>query len=260
MTTHPPAPGRACEPARMPDLYEWLYCARRRRGMSREAAARRADISYSYLTRIEREHLRPTRDVLDSLTFTYHLDPWQQRHTRELWEPSMPLPAAGELRHHLSDPAVLAYMDHLSARDILAAHIDPLSTVLHGNHAFHRHVPGLTEHADTNLALWLFTPTARQVIDHWDHEARHGVTLLRGALGRYRDTPQARSLLRKLRQHNNFNELWAETRLHVTYGRTTATPIRLHDSTELVPLSLQVTEYADRNDILIAYGITDTSE
>ncbi|MEV0359382.1 helix-turn-helix domain-containing protein [Nocardia sp. NPDC050697] len=244
----------------MPDLSQWLSWARRRAGLSQEGAAREAGISYSYLKRIERQKLRPTRKVLDSLTAAYRLDHWQRRHARELWEPSAELLPADELRHHLANPRIQAHLHQLDFRNVASAHLDPLENVLSGNRSFHLAVPGLGE-ADDNLALWLFSSTGRRVVAHWSYEARECVTAVRAALGRYRDTTQAQRLLAKLRADDDFTRLWASTRLQVSYSRHSTTTLRplSPDGPQAVPISFQISEVADRDDILVAVGIDNNA-
>ncbi|UGT59877.1 helix-turn-helix domain-containing protein [Nocardia asteroides] len=240
----------------MPDLHQWLYWARTRAGFSQEGAARQAEISYSYLRRIERQQLRPTRKVLDNLTAAYRLDQWQRRHTRELWEPSAELLPADELRHHLANPRIQAHLHQLDLRSVPSAHLDPLANVLHGNRSFHLAVPDLGE-AEDNLALWLFSRTGRRVVAHWEYEARECVTAVRAALGRYRDTRQAQRLMTTLRTDDDFARLWASTRLQVSYNRhctTTLRPLSL-DCPQPLSISFQLSEVADRDDILVAVGI-----
>ncbi|WP_040786032.1 helix-turn-helix domain-containing protein [Nocardia pneumoniae] len=252
--------GQAPTPAGLPDFHDSLEFLRRHHHLSRESAAQHAGISTSYLNRIaQNRKLLPGRNVVTKLAHSYGLDPWQQRHLHELWEPSAPLTPADELRHRLTSLDVQRHLDHLDTREILAVYIDPLATVLHGNQTFHRTVPGLAD-ADNNLALWMFTLAARRIIDNWNDEARLAVTILRGALGRYRDLPRAQHLFRTLRADPEFTRLWESTTLQVAYGRRNPAPIRLHtlDADEPFPLSLEISEFADCTDVLIAYGIHDT--
>ncbi|PPJ27805.1 hypothetical protein C5E45_16480 [Nocardia nova] len=245
---------------RMPDFYDWLQRARLHLGLSREDAAKRASISTSYVNRIERDHAHPAREVVERLARAYQLNPWQKRHTFDLWEPSATLPPTADLRCHVDSPAVQAHLDHLDTRYIASAYLTPLSTVLQNNRTFGQAVPGLDD-CDHNLALWFFTPTARRVIDHWDHEAHGWVAVIRAMLGRYRDTPQAQQLLRKLRASNDFQRVWESNHLQVSYGRRAATPIRLHIPCASTPVAigLQVTEFGDRTDLLAVYGMAEAA-
>ncbi|MFC3961640.1 MmyB family transcriptional regulator [Nocardia jiangsuensis] len=242
----------------MPDLYRWLTLVRKRLDLSQEPAAHAAGISSSYLRHIERQQMRPTRKVLEVLMAVYQLDPPQKRHTQQLWEPSAELLPAQELRRHLDTPAIREHLNRLGLRHVPTAYLDPLATVLHGNPSFRLAFPDLGE-ADDNLPLWLFSPTGRRVVANWEYEARECVTAMRAALGRYRDTPQARRLLEHLLTDNDFERLWQSTRLEVSYSRHATTTLRplYPDSTAPMPLSFQITEVADRDDILVATGIYD---
>ncbi|WP_433759558.1 hypothetical protein [Nocardia sp. CA-135398] len=251
--------GQAPIPAGLPDFHDSLEFLRRHHHLSRESAAQNAGISTSYLNKLaQNRKLLPRRNIVTKLARSYGLDSWQQRHLHELWEPSAHLTPAGELLHRITGLGVRAHLDHLDTREVLAVYIDPLATVLAGNWTFHRTVPGLAD-AGNNLALWMFTPTARRTIDNWDDEARLTVTILRGALGRYRDVPRARQLFQTLRANTEFAHIWDSTVLQVAYGRRYPAPIRLHtpDATEPLPLSLEISEFTDCADVLVAYGIFD---
>ncbi|WP_433195794.1 helix-turn-helix domain-containing protein [Nocardia sp. CA-107356] len=249
--------GQAPIPAGLPDFHDSLEFLRRHHHLSRESAAQHAGISTSYLNRLaQNRKLFPRRNVVTKLAHSYGLDPCQQRYLHELWEPSAHLPSADEMRHRLTSLGVPAHLDYLDTREVLAVYIDPLRTVLQGNQIFHRTVPGLAD-AGNNLALWIFTATARRIIDNYDDEARLAVTILRAALGRYRDLPRARHLFQTLCADPEFTRLWESTTLQVAYGRPSPAPIRLRtpDTDEPRTLNLEISEFTDCADVLVAYGI-----
>ncbi|WP_280335718.1 helix-turn-helix domain-containing protein [Nocardia wallacei] len=243
------------EPGQMPDFHHWISTCRSRHHLTIETAAVSAGITVSHLNKIEYGRRHPSRAATERLMNAYDLDSWQRRHTLDLWAPSQNLTPVEDLRRHLTTPAVHAHLDHLDARGVLAVYVDPLGTVLAANHAFHQTFPGLDD-LDGSLPAWFFTPAARAHLPQWDFEAAHCVAILRGTLGRYRDTPDATRLLRKLRRDDDFTRLWADYR--VAYGRRATKPIQLRpphcDAT--VDLSFQVSEFA-RPDILITYGVCD---
>ncbi|MFF0492943.1 helix-turn-helix domain-containing protein [Nocardia sp. NPDC004068] len=250
--------GRSSAPAEMPSLGASLWYARTRLNLSRESAAREAEISSSAVNAIEHGHRIPSREVVNKLAHVYRLNHSQQRHIHDLREPSAPLPHPDDLRQLVSHPGIQAHLDHLSIRATLAAYADPLSTVLRSNQLFQRILPGLPE-ADSNLAVWFFTPQGRHTIDHWHYEAHRAVTVLRMLLGRYRDTPQARALLRKLRKFPDFNQLWADTGLQVAYGHVGPTEIRINipGAKRPVTLSPDISEFSDRSDVFFVSATFD---
>ncbi|WP_280387673.1 helix-turn-helix transcriptional regulator [Nocardia wallacei] len=246
---------RADEPARMPEFYDWITTARDHLGLSRETATAHTDFSASWLGKIEDDHRHPKRAVVEQLARVYRFTAWQRRHTLNLWKTSATLAPADDLRHHLDRPAIHAHLDHLDTLQLIAIYLDPLGTVLLANKQLRQAIPGL-DTADDNVHLWLFTPAAREILPHWEHEAVHGIASLRAAFGRYRDTPQAQQLWRKLVASNDFNRLWAEHPLLVSYGRHSPISLRHPGSGEPMPLSLAISE-TTRPDILVTYGFCD---
>ncbi|WP_332838812.1 MmyB family transcriptional regulator [Nocardia bovistercoris] len=226
--------------------------------LTREALARLADMPLSTVDRICQNRHRPTPANLTKLLRVLNLDTWQHRHLHELFESAAPLPSTDELRGLLSGPAITDHLDHYDNRDILVVYFDPLRTVLTANRAFHRVVPGL-EHVEDNFALWLFTPTARTILDNWEAEALRLVTTLRAALGHHRDSPRAHHLFRQLRAYPEFNRLWETTAGHVTYGRRPPTPMHLHtpDTHEHRTLCFEVHEFGGHTDIHVIHATYD---
>ncbi|GAB2709347.1 hypothetical protein GCM10027089_35910 [Nocardia thraciensis] len=210
----------------MPDFYDWIWRGRDHLGLTLETTAAHTDVTASWLGKIENERRPTTEAVAGQLASVYRFNRWQRRHTLDLLKPSATLAPADDLRRHIISPAVHAHLGRLDARRMIAGYFDPLGTVLLANESLRHAIPGLDD-ADDNLLLWLFTPIARKVLQHWECEAVHGVANLRGALGRYRDTPQARQLWRKLLASNDFNRLWTENPLLVAYGRLSPAPISL---------------------------------
>ncbi|WP_280473008.1 helix-turn-helix domain-containing protein [Nocardia asiatica] len=244
----------------MPDFHDSLEWLRHRHHLSRESAAQHAGFSSSYLHRLIRNRTYPGPRVFTKLADAFDLDSSQRRHLHELWQPSLELPPAEELRQRLTGLGIQAHLDHLDTRYTLAVYLDPLRTVLHGNRIFHRMVPGLAE-ADNNYFQWMFSPAARDRIHNWDNEARYTVTILRGPLGRYRDLPRARMLFQRLRTTPEFPRIWESTPMQVTYDRPRPTPIHVHTpgTDKPLPLNLEISDYPDCPHVLLAYGLYDTS-
>ncbi|MGY1876375.1 MmyB family transcriptional regulator [Nocardia gipuzkoensis] len=244
----------------MPDFHDSLEWLRHRHHLSRESTAQQAGFSSSYLHRLIRNRTYPGPRVFTKLVDSFDLDSSQRRHLHDLWQPSLELPPAEELRQRLTGLGIQTHLDQLDTRYTLAVYLDPLRTVLHGNRTFHRMVPGLAE-ADNNYFQWMFSPAARDHIHDWDNEARYTVTILRGTLGRYRDLPRARTLFRKLRTTPEFRRIWESTPMQVTYDRPRTTPIHVRTpaTDKPLPLSLEISDYPDCPHVLLAYGLYDTS-
>ncbi|MCP2298355.1 Helix-turn-helix domain-containing protein [Nocardia amikacinitolerans] len=243
----------------MPDFHDTLEFLRLRDRRSRADVASSARISTSHLDKIMANRTIPGPNSFAKLTQAFDLEPAQRQHLYELWQPSRGLPHPEQLRQRLASQGVQAHLDDLATRDVLAVYVDPLRTVLAGNQIFHRTVPGLAA-ADNNLSLWMFSPAARASIANWDSEIRHTVAILRGTLGRYRDHPRAQSLFRKLRATPEFPRFWDSTPMQVAYGCRRPAPIHLHApwTNQPLSLSLEISEYGESPDVLIAYGLFDT--
>ncbi len=245
--------------AGMPDFHDSVEYLRHQHHLSRESAAHEAGFSGSYLHQLIRKRTTPGPRVFAKLADSFDLDTSQRQHLYDLWQPSAYLPAAAELRRHLTEFGVQHHLDHLDSREIVAAYFDPLQTVLHGNHLFHRVMPGLAE-ADDNILQWILSTAGRDNIEHWEYELRYVVTLVRAALGRYRDLPRARTLFRTLRTHPEFRRAWDSTPMQVTYrwSRPAPTDIRIPGTNKHLSLSFEVDEYSACPDVLITHGLYNT--
>jgi len=243
----------------MPDFHDSFEYLRHQHHLSREAAAHEARISVSYLHQIIRKRTIPSSRVFANLVDCFDLDTSQRQHLYDLCQPSADLPAAAELRRHLTEIGVHHHLDHLDSCEIVAAYFDPLQTVLHSNRLFHRVMPGLAA-ADDNILLWILSTAGRDNIENWEDELRYVVTLVRAAMGRYRDLPRARTLFRTLRAHPDFRRVWDCIPMQVTYrwSRPAPTGIRIPGANKHLSLSFEVDEYSAYPDILITHGLYNT--
>ncbi|OBA56087.1 hypothetical protein A5780_24430 [Nocardia sp. 852002-20019_SCH5090214] len=244
----------------MPNLHTWLDQLRQERGWSREIAAARARISTAYLFKIEHGLSVPTIDTLAKIVRGYELDPAQRRHTYDLWNPPLRLPADDELRHQIATPEVNAHLAHLDSARIICAYTTPLSTVLTASDRLYDALPGLRQ-AGNNIALWFFQPAARELVVDWDDEAPHVVAALRAAIGPYRLSHHALALLRTLAANPRFAALWTTHPATVSYGRPAGKPVLLRHSNSPGPvaISLQISEFHSPHAILVAYAISNAS-
>ncbi|MEU7768789.1 helix-turn-helix transcriptional regulator [Nocardia sp. NPDC049190] len=149
-------------------------------------AARRAGISASYITKIERMRTASQPDTLERLIRSYDLDPMQARHTRELCEPPIDLTPVAELRDRVTTHERLAHLDYLDHNGVLAVYADPLRNVFAADTSFQYVFPGL-DTAHSNWVARYFQPLAEQVAVQWDHEADYIIATL---ASRTRPTPR----------------------------------------------------------------------
>ncbi len=244
----------------MPDFHESVEFLRRQHHLSRESTAHHAGISASYLNQLIQNRTNPGPVVFDKLVSSLDLDASRRRHLEELWQPSADLPPAEELRRRLTNLGVRTHLDQLDHREIMGVYFDPLLNVLHGNQILHRVMPGLAD-ADHNIMKWMLSAAARDSIINWDNELRFTISILRTALGRYRDLPRARLLFQDLSTHPAFRNAWRATPMRVTYYWSRPAPLRLRmpGTEQPVGLSIEIDEYGPDSDILIAHGLYNTS-
>ncbi|MEV3961551.1 helix-turn-helix domain-containing protein [Nocardia sp. NPDC050193] len=227
----------------MPDFGGWVRRVREQRRLTRSRAAGLLHVSTELLKKIEYGTVACSPAVLDHLIAAYDLDPAQQRHTRDLAQPPMPLPPVPELRARAGFPehrAKLTYLDH---RDLAGAYLDPLWNIVLANDRFRAELPDV-EHYRDNLALWFFhpgssAPTAETFLLQWDCAAAHLVASLRGAFARHRATPGAFALYQQLRGAASFTQIW-DTSLSVAYGFRAEQPILVHDPATGAPCTARI--------------------
>lgn len=240
-------PGRAARPGRaeseLPDFGGWVRRVREQRRLTRSRAAGLLHVSTELLKKIEYGTVACSSAVLDHLVVAYDLDHAQQRHTRDLAQPAIPLPPVSELRARAGSPEHRAKLAYLDRRNLAGAYLDPLWNVVLANDRFRAELPDV-EHYRDNIALWFFhpdspTPTAEAFVVHWNSTATHLVASLRGAFGRHRTTPAAFTLYQQLRDAPAFAQAW-DTSLSVAYGFRTEQPILVHDPATGEPCTARI--------------------
>lgn len=228
----------------MPDLGCWARQLRAHLGLSRPAAAARLHLSVDTLKSIERNSAAaPSAVTLDRIIAGYDLGPAQQRFTRELAQPAVPLRSVGALRELLAVPEQQARLSRLGREGLACAFIDPLWNVVAANDPFSEAFPGVDDF-DGNLALWHFRrdtskAASASIFVFADRASAFFTATLRGALGRHRDAPQALALLRRLRTSATFTSVWTSS-VAVAYGRSPDEHIHLRDAGTGEPYSMSV--------------------
>lgn len=201
----------------IPTLGSTCFHIRNELGLSRAVAQQRHGISTSYLADIEADRSTPKPETLEKLIAGYDLDDMRARHLRELRAPAEHLPTADSLRRCVHDNlGLMTYLHDLEKRDLFAAYVDPTWNILASTDGFRSLLTGIGENG--NVRAWMFSPHARAVLPGWPYEASRTVAVVRGALGLYRDSEQARDLMRQLRPNRDFQRLWSSS-TQVAYGR-----------------------------------------
>ncbi|WP_460698605.1 MmyB family transcriptional regulator [Nocardia thraciensis] len=230
---------------------------------SRRKAAKCLHISEAALQRIERYGATPSEATLGRMVTEYNLDPDQERHTRELVEPAVDLTPIAELREQFTTPTHLARLARFEQEGFACAYIDPLWNLVAANDMFLRVFPGVDEF-DRNMPLWHFQPgtaepTSKRISVFWEYEAAFLVMTLRAAFGRFRDSPQAIELMRRLQASPEFTRMWIDS-LRVAYGRGPTDLVHLRDPATGEPHSwnIQLGEIPDTREVLLCLGYRQT--
>lgn len=200
--------------------------ARRVPGLRREEAARLADISTDYYTRLEQgRNIHASRAVLDSLARALRLDAGEQAHMMNLLRhcaesARSPLPAQSVR------PALRQLLEAVG--DVPALVLGRRTDVLAGNRmAFllFADFPQLPA-AERNLTRWLvLDPGARELFRDWKTVAAEAAGALRIDVGRHPNDAQANQLVGELAVHSEqFRQWWAG---HRVASRSAGT-VRLH--------------------------------
>ncbi|WP_327116460.1 hypothetical protein OHB12_04660 [Nocardia sp. NBC_01730] len=208
---------RTTAPPGIPTLGSTLRLIREDLGLTRLTARDRHGISNSYLFDIEVDKYVPKLETLEALIAGYEPSPLQARHLRELRSPPEDLVPTDKLRQSVTaNLDWLHHLDDLEHRGVFAAYVDPIWNVLACNDLFRSTLPGIEE--TYSIAAWIFSPVAKDVWVAWEQEAALNVAYDKAILGLYRNSQQARNLIRHLGPNREFRRLWASS-LEVNYGR-----------------------------------------
>ncbi|HKS02819.1 MAG TPA: helix-turn-helix transcriptional regulator [Arthrobacter sp.] len=200
--------------------------ARRVPGLRREEAARLADISTDYYTRLEQgRNIHASRAVLDSLARALRLDAGEQahmmnllRHCAESTRSPLPLQTVR--------PGLRQLLDAMG--DVPALVLGRRTDVLAGNRMafllfadFPELPPG-----ERNLTRWLvLDPRARKLFRDWNTVAAEAAGALRLDAGRHPNDTQTNQLVGELAVYSeHFRQWWAGHRVATRSAGT----VRLH--------------------------------
>ena len=235
----------------MPSLGGWLRTVREHRNLTRPQVEADAHISAAHLKLVETGSTIPRQSTLDKIVTVYGMSGVQQRHTTELYQPSLPLPPVDELRQRVLH-GHRAELSAFESRSLACGFCDPLWNVLASNQTFDVLYPGLGN-AENNLALLHLHTMADDPAtpSPADADTVFLVASLRGAFGRFRDEPRATRLLHRLCEDHRFRTLWT-TSVAVAYERG---PHRLRSPGLDATVTAQVTELRDEPGVLsiVAY-------
>ncbi|MFI8974149.1 helix-turn-helix domain-containing protein [Nocardia asteroides] len=192
----------------------WL---RESRGLSREQAAVMLKFSAVHLGRFERGEALPSAKIMELIISGYRLDQAMAAHLRDLAIPAIPLSPAEHLRAWVhGDTALISNLERFQVRGILAAYVDPLWNVLARNDLFAEVLPGIDE--SRSIPIWMFTETGKAAVVDPEAEGAWSVSMLKGIMGRYRDSVQAQDLVTALTPNDEAQRFWAASS-DISFGR-----------------------------------------
>ncbi|WP_433620901.1 helix-turn-helix domain-containing protein [Nocardia sp. CA-120079] len=239
----------------IPTLGTTLRLIREDLGLARSTARDRHGISDSYLFEIETDRYVPKLETLEAIIAGYKVDSLLARHLHELRAPAEDLAPVHKLRQSVAaNLDWISHLDDLERRGVFAAYVDPIWNVLACNDLFHTALPGI-EKTDS-IPTWIFSPIAQQVFVDWNREAAHSVAYNKAILGIYRDSQQARDLIRQLGPNKQCRRLWAAS-LSVTYGRDTDHLLHHRDVTtgELRSYRISIAPHTEALDVYLVTAI-----
>ncbi|WP_280449677.1 helix-turn-helix domain-containing protein [Nocardia brasiliensis] len=220
----------------IPTLGTTLQSIRKGLGLTRLTAHNRHGVSTSYLYEIEADKQQPKLETLDAMITGYKLDTLLARHLRQLRSAPADLMPTQQLRAQVrSNRDWMSHLDDLQHRGVLAAYLDPFWNVLACNELFPSAMPGLEK--TYSMPAWLFSPLAREVWVDWEKEAAWNVAYNKAILGLYRESQQARDLIRQLGTNSEFRRVWASS-IGVKYGRDSNSLLHVRH-----PTNSEITSY-----------------
>ncbi|MFE9575279.1 hypothetical protein ACFYO1_02750 [Nocardia sp. NPDC006044] len=208
-------------------------------------------ISLGYIYELEKGAYTPSQDKLESLIDGYGLDKNQARYLQDLRMPPQDLTPDEELRQRVRTEAWFsAHLQDLQSRGMPAAYLTPLFTVIACNDLLRSVLPGIDEAG--SILLWMFSPAAKELCAEWEVEAPRAVATAKGVLARYRDTEQAKALLRTLSGNSDFRQFWVEN-IDVSYERdsTDLKYFRVPGSDAVVGYSVTLTAVPGTSDMVV---------
>jgi transcriptional regulator with XRE-family HTH domain len=195
----------------VPGLGDYLRHCRQAAAYSRPDLALAADISVSYLTKLEQGAAgNPSPEVIDQLADALKVTDDSRQHLHDLVAyqrieqdvaedlPSTPISDAMRHQADLLEPHLVGYID--AAFNVLCA-----------NREYARIFRHLDDDTVGNVLHWYFlVPEARTVILDWESEARQAVASLRGLMARYPGRNLFTALLSRLSASKDFRSIWSQ--------------------------------------------------
>lgn len=204
-------------PISIPEFSTTCLWLRKSRGLGREQAATALKFSAVHLGRFERGEALPSAKIMELIIAGYRLDPAMAAHLRDLAIPAIPLSPAEHLRTWVqADTALVSNLERFQVRGILAAYVDPLWNVLARNELFAEALPGIDE--SQSIPVSMFTEPGKAVVIDPEAEGACAVSMLKGIMGKYRDSAQARELVTALTPVPEAQRFWAAS-ADISFGR-----------------------------------------
>ncbi|MGF0319593.1 helix-turn-helix domain-containing protein [Nocardia fluminea] len=225
----------------IPDLGTTIAWIRDDLGLTQNQAAATVNFSAVHLGRFERGESKPPPDTLEKIISGYRLDKAMASHLRELAGPAIMLAPPDALRSYVrAEKSLKLNLQRFQARATPAAFIDPFWNLLAHNDLFTRAFPGIEDIG--SMSLWMLSEQSKTVVVDPECEGSLMVATLKSALGRHRNSAQAKELVSTLAPINDARRLWAAS-VKVTRGRDSQCPLHAYDANHrLVSYQLSLTD------------------
>lgn len=174
--------------------------------LSRERVAANAEISMSYLIRMEQGSAEnPSAELLDRLADTFELSPIQVQYLHDLVRYDRAKPRGDEDSPPIITDVMREHVDNLSPH--LCGYVNERWDVLYANFEYSRIYRSIVDIG--NVLKWFFhVPESREIMVEWEHEARLTVAWFRTLMVRSHDSPEFDELLDDLAANADFREMW----------------------------------------------------
>lgn len=174
--------------------------------LSREWVAANAEISMSYLIRMEQGSAEnPSAECLDRLADTFELSPIQVQHLHDLARHDRARPSGGGVPLPIITDVMREHVDNLSPH--LCGYVNERWDVLYANSEYSRIYRSIVDIG--NVLKWFFyVPESREIMVEWEPEARLTVAWFRALMARSHDSSEFDEILDDLAANADFREMW----------------------------------------------------
>jgi transcriptional regulator with XRE-family HTH domain len=193
-----------------PSFGVYLRHCRNQTELSRPDLAAAADISTSYLTKLEQgASTHPSPELVEQLATALKVGEVQRQHLGHL--ASYGQVPFGSVDDRVPEDEITDEMRHLVDGLVphLAGYVDTSWNVLYPNAEYTRIYRHITDPDVGNVLTWFFhVAESRAIMLEWEEEAQLTVSWLRGLMVRHPGSRQFAQLLTRLSESGDFRRMW----------------------------------------------------